>query len=773
MSAEEEEAAAAAAALAMMKEDAGGSGAEADQDVQVHGNMQRVKVYCLTNDGQWDDQGTGHITIDYIEGSKEIALAVVDEVDNDTLLLHHITSDNIYKKQDKTIISWKDPEKELDLLLSFQEAEGCGYIWQNINYLQQKLQSGDLGYGLKDLPSLELSSLPLLLKTVLEWGTKDGTRVAELISQNQDEFFPKLVDLFRTCEGSRNMDDLHMIFRLVKGIISLNNPDIFHKIFSDDFILDIIGALEYDPEVPNVQSHREFVQNQALNEAIHIGNVSVASKIRQTYIIGYIKDVILLNALDGPTVSSLNSIIEWNKPFVVSVLKDDASFIQDLIARITSSNTSAESKSKLVLFLRELCILSKSLEPKGQSQLSRDLIDEGAFNIISDVLQSQDKELFSAGANILVYFVDLHPDLVRTFIANHEENYLEGNSLLEFLVQGMIIDSAEEMLYQSCLKILLGSSDTTTNHQDVVLQVFFDKHIQKLIDVIASSYAPKGIARSTSGSAGVRTMVEQHSAKPETLLKICELLSFCALHHTNRMKIFFATNAMEKILTLTHRREKVLVVAAVQFVRTIIGRKDDFLVDRVIKLNLLKPVIKAFDENGDRDNMLQSVILELLEYIRKENLEPLIEYVAESFWDQLVKFERLQSIQSFKLKYLLMSIKSDVPEKIVESAETKQSTGVVDTRKKADERGADKEQEGYFNKDSDRVDSSTPTMHSQEQSIPARKPVNADEAQVVGNNPDGGRHSPHKKLKSVASASPSRSAKSSEGSGEGDGSRGS
>lgn len=181
MSAEEEEA---AAALATMKEDAGGSGAEAGEGVQVHGNMQRVKVYSLTNDGQWDDQGTGHITIDYIEGSKEIALAVVDEVDNDMLLLHHITSDNIYKKQDKTIISWKDPEKALDLLLSFQEAEGCGYIWQNISYLQQKLQSGDLGYGLKDLPSLELSSLPLLLKTVLEWGTKDGTRVAELISQN-------------------------------------------------------------------------------------------------------------------------------------------------------------------------------------------------------------------------------------------------------------------------------------------------------------------------------------------------------------------------------------------------------------------------------------------------------------------------------------------------------------------------------------------------------------------------------------------------------------
>lgn len=35
--------------------------------VMFQNNVQRVKVYSLTNDGQWDDQGTGHITIDYIE----------------------------------------------------------------------------------------------------------------------------------------------------------------------------------------------------------------------------------------------------------------------------------------------------------------------------------------------------------------------------------------------------------------------------------------------------------------------------------------------------------------------------------------------------------------------------------------------------------------------------------------------------------------------------------------------------------------------------------
>lgn len=28
---------------------------------------QRVKVYRLNDDGKWDDRGTGHVTVDYLE----------------------------------------------------------------------------------------------------------------------------------------------------------------------------------------------------------------------------------------------------------------------------------------------------------------------------------------------------------------------------------------------------------------------------------------------------------------------------------------------------------------------------------------------------------------------------------------------------------------------------------------------------------------------------------------------------------------------------------
>jgi protein phosphatase-4 regulatory subunit 3 len=110
-------------------------------------------------------------------------------------------------------------------------------------------------------------------------------------------------------------------------------------------------------------------------------------------------------------------------------------------------------------------------------------------------------------------------------------------------------------------------------------------------------------------------------------------------------------NAIEKILALTRRREKFLVVAAVRFMRTIISRNDEQLIRHVVKFNLLKPIIDVFVENGDKYNMLHSGVLELLEYIRKENIKALVIYVTESFWDQLTKFEHFGSIQAFKLKY--------------------------------------------------------------------------------------------------------------------------
>ncbi|XP_020254939.1 serine/threonine-protein phosphatase 4 regulatory subunit 3B isoform X2 [Asparagus officinalis] len=689
-------------------------------------SMQRVKVYRLNEDGKWEDQGTGHVSVDYLERSEELGLLVIDEEENDAILVHRISSEDIYRRQEDTIISWRDLELSTELALSFQEASGCSYIWDHICGVQRNLHFNTLGsldvarsssmeaieaagslqsndesfHGvnneLRELPPVELSALPLILKNVVECGITDQMRAAELILQDQ-EFFTKLMNLFRMCEDLENMEDLHMIFRLVRGIILLNNPQIFDKIFGEEYILDIIGCLEYDPDVPSVQHHRAFLKEHVVfKEAIPIKDSSVLSKIHQTYRLGYIKDVILPRVLDEATMTSLNSIIHANNGVVIQLLKDDTSFIQELFARMRSSSTSPESKRNLVLFLHEFCSLSKSLQLVQQLRLFRDLASEGIFDIITDMLQSQDIKLLTTGTEILILFLNQDPNLLRSYVIQQE-----GNSLLRFLVKGMITDFGEDMHCQflEIIRILVDSYTMTGSQKDTIIEIFYERHLNELVDVIASSCPPKSRSQAVRKSSGSGSRDRSAAApKPEIISNICELLCFCVLHHPYKIKCnFLMNNAIEKVLYLTRRREKFLVVAAVRFMRTIISRNDEHLIRHIVKNNLLKPVIEAFVENGNRYNMLHSGVLELIEYIRKENIKPLILYIVNSFWEQLLKFERLDSIHGLKLKY----------EQSLEPCETKNAVNIVDCRKRIDERALEKEEEDYFNEDSDEEDSAS------------------------------------------------------------------
>ncbi|KAG5023806.1 hypothetical protein JHK85_020148 [Glycine max] len=667
--------------------------------------FQRVKVYRLNDDGKWDDQGTGHVSVDYLERSEELGLFVYDEEDNENILLHRISSDDIYRKQEDTIISWRDPEYATELALSFQEPSGCSYIWDNICNVQRNMHFNTLNSEPfhsvnsepRELPAVELSTLPLILKTVVDSGFADQLRLTELILSDppalvmsnaaemalfclyilymhpfspvfilQQEFFRKLMEVFRMCEDLENIDGLHMIFKIVKGIVLLNSPAIFERIFSDDFIVDIIGAFEYDPEVPCVQHHRKFLKEHVVfKEAIPIKDPVVLSKIHQTYRVGFLKDVVLARVLDEGIGANLNSIIHSNNAHVY--------------------------------FLHEFCSLSKSLQMVQQLRLFRELMNEGIFDVVTNVLQSQDKKLVLTGTDILILFLNQDPNLLRSYFVR-----LEGFALLGLLVKGMLTDFGENMHCQflEILRNLLDSCTLSGPQRDTIIDIFFERHLGQLIEVITASCPSENTADANGKSIGPGRRIQcQSGTKPEILSNICELLCFCVLHHPYRIKCnFLLNNVIEKILLLTRRAERYLVVGAVRFVRTILSRHDEHLINYFVRNNVLKPIIDVFVSNGNRYNLLHSAVLELFEFIRKENLKLLLRYIVDSFWDQLVKFENLASIHSLKVKY----------EQCLDNGGTNDdATTAVDLRRRNDERALEREEERYFNEDSDEEDTAS------------------------------------------------------------------
>jgi protein phosphatase-4 regulatory subunit 3 len=62
----------------------------------------------------------------------------------------------------------------------------------------------------------------------------------------------------------------------------------------EEYVMDVVGALEYDPELRSPQQHRKFLSSSvAFKEVVPIKDKAVLARIHQTYRIQYIKDVIL------------------------------------------------------------------------------------------------------------------------------------------------------------------------------------------------------------------------------------------------------------------------------------------------------------------------------------------------------------------------------------------------------------------------------------------------------------------------------------------------
>jgi hypothetical protein len=88
-----------------------------------------------------------------------------------------------------------------------------------------------------------------------------------------------------------------------------------------------------------------------------------------------------------------------------------------------------------------------------------------------------------------------------------------------------------------------------------------------------------GRGAATAAAAPAAAAPAAPAALPDagTVVNIIELLCFCVRHHSYRIKYYILrNNVVDKVLRLTRRRERFLVVAAIRFLRTCVDLKDDF-----------------------------------------------------------------------------------------------------------------------------------------------------------------------------------------------------
>ena len=72
--------------------------------------------------------------------------------------------------------------------------------------------------------------------------------------------------------------------------------------------------------------------------------------------------------------------------------------------------------------------------------------------------------------------------------------------------------------------------------REAVVEIFYENHLGKLIDVIAVSCPSEGLHTLSNKIGHSSVLKNQSIVKPEILSNLCELLCFCVLHHPYKIK---------------------------------------------------------------------------------------------------------------------------------------------------------------------------------------------------------------------------------------------
>ncbi|KAK5970279.1 hypothetical protein GCK32_012257 [Trichostrongylus colubriformis] len=91
--------------------------------------------------------------------------------------------------------------------------------------------------------------------------------------------------------------------------------------------------------------------------------------------------------------------------------------------------------------------------------------------------------------------------------------------------------------------------------------------------------------------------------------------------------------------------------AALKMLRTVLAVKDDFYRRYIVREKVLDRVVECFVRNGARYNLLNSAMLELFDYIRSEDIKPLVKYTVENHMSSFEDVTYVKLFSELKIRY--------------------------------------------------------------------------------------------------------------------------
>lgn len=233
-----------------------------------------------------------------------------------------------------------------------------------------------------------------------------------------EDYIQKLIPLVEIAEDMEDLSSLHRLCNIMKILILLNDTTIIELAVTDDLVLGVVGALEYDPDFPSHKAnHRHWLGKEGrYKEVVRIDDEQIRKKIHATYRLQYLKDVVLARILDDPTFSVLNSLIFFNQVDIVQHLQTNPAFLKELFGIFAPHETDQERKKEAVLFIQQCCAIAKNLQQPARQQLYNNFLGHGLLSVITFALRHSDVGVRVGATDVLVSMIDHDPQMIRQTI---------------------------------------------------------------------------------------------------------------------------------------------------------------------------------------------------------------------------------------------------------------------------------------------------------------------------------------------------------------------
>ncbi|KAK0391286.1 hypothetical protein NLU13_0787 [Sarocladium strictum] len=627
-------------------------------------DKKRVKVYELRNN-DWFDRGTGFCSAAYHtteEGRKEPRVFVESEDDPKRVLLEtQIQKEDGFQKQQgenpDCVARARHPSGH-----GFEFPGGRGLRFCLVNGLSDDLAM-DVGTTIT-LPTAELGNLPEIESSIRIMSATANGREALTKAIMTDDYISTLIPLVEMAEDLESLQDLHRLCNIMKQIILLNDTTIIEHAVSDECILGVVGALEYDPDFPSHKAnHRQWLNNQGrYKEVVPIQDELTQRKIHQTYRLQYLKDVVLARILDDPTFSVLNSLIFFNQVDIVAHLQTNATFLGDLFAIFNSHFQDEKKRKDAVLLISQCCSIAKNLQPPARQTLYNNFIAHGLMNVINFGLRHADVGVRVGATDILVAVIDHDAHMIKQTIYRqiHEGQALLTDSLVDLLiVEG---DLGVKSQITEALKVLLDlgppmqSAESfakangaefaarqrnpamTDPQHEVFLTRFYEQSAATLFKPLID----------LEGQTDMNFAV-QHASMFTYLVEL--LCFFIRLHHRFSKAFVMNYNLTQRIAQLLKSPEKHLQLLSIRFIRNLIQHQEEFYVKQLLEKRVLSPLLEVMFQTKDKDNLLSSACLELFEHIKKEDIKDFVKYLVVNHRDRLEELSYISTFHEIILRY--------------------------------------------------------------------------------------------------------------------------